>query len=369
MPSAYSSDEDTSGKGLCTIDVNMDAFESDDEEPKQARVNSRSNMKQEQRKIESSSAASAGRSASEGKRVVVQTLAGPQYKRESSAVVEKAAAQEMWNTIEVQYALTASLKELADGTKEPVLKVADHVDNVFGEKAGAGRSKNHICGGMSIVDVGSSFPVTLQLDIEGLKTALPAKSITDTGSAATFTIRPKMSFSHPVGKEIYAGNKAAAENSPFLQEYKDYTLDNVDSGINYVEDEDGEHALIRKTHPVIGLFNDARRQIGKGPLTDDDLLEKTQLYIASASDTRKCLGLLKGLMQEKLQIQNLYDVKFNLRRARGGASADSNDTAWDSLQEIGDSVKGDQSKARLLSQPNQLHVTVQYKYKSLGRGS
>jgi hypothetical protein len=356
-------DDGESASPACGAAVNLDAFDtsSEDESP-----NTRQERVADATPAAAAAPSSFGRTADANEGMVaVQTLEGTKFVKANAASLAGKEAEETWKTVDVQFYLSASLNELAEGAKAPELKISEHVKNAFGETNGE-RSKNHICGGISIVDIGSTFPVSLHLDVAGLDSPAPAKCMTADGSSGACTIRPHASFSHPVGKEIFAGNKAAAENSVFLKAYSGYTLDSVENGITYVEDEDGEHALIKKSHPVIGLFNDARHQIGQGPLTEADLLDKTQLYIASAADTRKCLNILKGLMQKRLQIQNLYGVSFKLRRASGEIEEGQDQPAWNDLAEVGDGIQGQQSRERMLSQQNKLYVTAQYKYKSLG---
>ena len=300
-------------------------------------------------------------------RVAVQQLDGSKkFVRASAATAAVTPLNDDgWREVEIQYYLCASLNELAEGDKDPVLKLSDKA-LAFGEKEGAARTVHHICGGMSVTEYDSTFPATLQLDVDGIQTDPPVKRMTHEGSCGALTIRPKSTFSDPQGLQIASGNSQVADNSTFLKTYAGWNPDNVDNGITYAEDDDGEEqAFVKSGHPVISYFNEARRDAGEGALTDDDLLEGTKLYMASAGDTRKCLAALKKAMSSRLQIQDLYKVQFKLRRARGAIVGDSNQPEWNDATEVGDALS-DKSREVALNQPNKRYLTVKYKYKNLG---
>ena len=300
-------------------------------------------------------------------RVAVHSLDGTKkFVRASAATAAVAPIHDDgWREVEIQYYLSASLNELAGGDKDPVLKLADKA-RAFGEKDG-NRSQHHICGGMHVTEFDSTFPVTLNLDVDGIKTDSPVKRMTHEGSCADLMMRPKSTFSDPQGLQIASGNSQVADSSVFLKEYSGWNPDNVDNGITYAEDDDGEEqAFVKSGHPVISYFNEARRDAGEPALTDQDLLEGTKLYMASAGDTRKCLAALKKAMSSRLQIQDLYKVKFNLSRARGVVAEGKDHPEWNDVTEVGDTFVTDKAREVRMNQPNNLYVTVKYKYKNLG---
>lgn len=70
-----------------------------------------------------------------------------------------------------------------------------------------------------------------------------------------------------------------------------WTIDDLDDGITYAAN--GEQAFVVKDHPVIAYFNRLLESQGEAPLTQDDFLEGTKLFMTSANDTRTCLADLK----------------------------------------------------------------------------
>lgn len=365
------SDDGPPASPACGAGVNLDlgAFDtSSDEDHDQSssssedevRVSSRNRRRSSRRTPDSNHEAPSGR-------VVSHNLDGTKkYVRASAAMAAAAPNNENpWKEVEVQYYLCASLNDLESGAKEAVLKLSDRA-MAFGEKDGK-RSQNHICGGVHVTEIDSTFPASLQLDVDGMKTDSPIKRMTHEGSSGALTIRPKSSFSDVEGIQIVTGNSNVADKSAFLRDYANWNPDNVDNGITYAEDEDGdEQAFVKQGHPVISYFNEARRDAGQAPLTADELLEGTKLYMASAVDTRKCLAALKKAMSSRLQIQDLYKVQFKLRRARGEIAEGMDAPAWNDPTEVGDAVHGQNSREALMKTPYKLYLGVKYKYKSLG---
>ena len=363
------SDDGPPASPACGANVNLDlgAFDtSSDEDHDQSATSSEDEVVVSSRSRRRSSRRSPAEDRSSG-RVAVHQLDGTQKFVRASAAVAAAApiVENPWKEVEVQYYMCASLNDLESGAKDAVLKLADRA-MAFGGKDG-NRTKNHICGGVHVTEIDSTFPCSLHLDVDGMETDSPIVRMTHEGSSGALTIRPKSSFSNPEGIQIVTGNSNVADKSAFLRDYATWTPDNVDTGITYAEDEDGEEqAFLKKGHPVISYFNEARRDAGEQPLTDENLLEGTKLFMASATDTRKCLAALKKAMSSRLQIQDLYKVQFNLRRARGEVAEGKTQPAWNDETEVGDAVHGQNSREALMKTPNKLYITVKYKYKSLG---
>ncbi len=302
----------------------------------------------------------------------IQTLQGTKYVSVNSAAP---APKSEWLEVEVQYYLSGSLDDLKAGRVEPVLKLSDNCMAVFDEDPEK-RSDNHICGGLLITEVDSTFPATLQLDVRGLEAVQAVKCVTHTGSRGAYTISPKMKFSSDKGVQIAAANENM-EQMTFLTEYPGWNLGNIDKGINYVEDpEQGEQAIIQNLHPIVAYFNRARERDGEPPISEEDYMPGTSLLMASADDTRRCLISLKKNMQSRLQIQNLYNVAFHLRRARGEPDPheegdDAVDAAtccepsWTASEEVMDGLTGDSAEKHVMGVKNKLYLKAKFKYRTL----
>lgn len=302
-----------------------------------------------------------GRSKSGGRTVRMHSLSGPTRVSAAAAAEAAAPSESDWKEVRVMYRLSSSLRELADGNKEALLKLSDKALQIFDDSPDK-RSENHICGGMSVVEYDSTFPVSMHLDVNGVKADTPIKSFTSTGSSGAMTIRPKSSFSDVKGLQIAAGNLDMAEKSAFLRDYKGWNLNNVEQGITFAVN--GENAFVEAGHPVISYFNAVLEEDGDDPLTEDDLLPGTNMFMTSAEDTRVCLASLKRTMQQRLQIQNLYNVSFALRRAHGEPDDDGN-VAWDDAEEVLDGVQGQKTADALLDTKRTFYATVAYKFRTL----
>ena len=92
------------------------------------------------------------------------------------------------------------------------------------------------------------------------------------------------------------------------------------------------------------------------------------MYMTSAEDTRACLASLKRTMQDRLKIQNLYNVSFSLSRAHGEVLTEGDDAgkiAWDDEEEILDGVQGRTTADVILDAKRTFYATIAYKYRTL----
>lgn len=268
-----------------------------------------------------------------------------------------------WDTVEVAYYMCASLRDLAEGKVAPELKLSDNAMAVFDDSPDK-RTDTHICGSMSIVDYESTFPVSMHIDVAGTSENTPSKSVTHTGSRGALTIRPKTAYTatDAVGKKIAQGAMALDAKREFLTSYPGWNDSNIEEGITYTPN--GETALIVPDHPVISYFNMAYQHLGESLITKDAIDPDLGVYKARADDTKECLESLKQNMQKHLQMQNLYNVKFQLSRARGEIGDDGK-IAWDDAEEVLDGLSAARSPDALLDAKHKIYVTVKYEFRAL----
>ena len=351
-------------------DLNFDdSSSSEDEVPlRNSRVSSRANDSsdeetQYQRKASSSARSVQGHSAGRASGSVrVHSLSGPSVMSAQAATAAAAATplDSEWKEVRVSYRLCASLRELADGEVEPELKLSNNAMQIF-DNSDKKRSENHICGGVSIVEYDSSFPASLHIDVDGIKSGA-SKSFTQSGTRGALTIRPRGSFSDARGIEIAAGNMVKAQKSAFLREYKGWTLNNVDDGITFCKD--GVNAMVESNHPIVAYYNAVLADGGDDPIGEGDIIGGTSMFMAKVVDVDECLASLKRTMQESLQIQNLYDVAFKLSRAYGDAG-DDGEIAWDDAVEVLDGVQGAKTGDAIMDQKRTLYMTAAFKVRTL----
>lgn len=287
-----------------------------------------------------------------------------------------------WSEVKIAYYLSASMDDFAKGRVEPVMKLSDSAMAIFDESPET-RTANHICGGVFVTEVKSDFPSTMHLDVDGVSAAPGTKSVTHEGSRGQFTVSPRMQFSSENGVLIAASNERKVEQMKFLQQFPGWNLGNINNGVQEVADSQGNvHALIDKNHPVVAYFNAARAKAKLGDLTDRDLMENTNFYQASPEDARTCMDSLKGSMRNRLQIQNLYDVSFRLRRARAtvvddadaadddaAAAAEGDDVVvdrtWISPDEVLDGVTRSTAPSHVMNAKHKIYVTAKILYRTL----
>lgn len=78
-----------------------------------------------------------------------------------------------------------------------------------------------------------------------------------------------------------------------------WTVDNVDRGVTY--DQEGELAFAVVDHPVIDYVKRILEESGESPLTEDDIIDGTNMYMMSATHTHKgMIDLKRELSGERL---------------------------------------------------------------------
>ena len=344
-----------SGGPACAFDLAGDS-DSDSEDEVQVRTGRSVGREDAEDRSTASSRRVQGRAAGSMR---VHSLSGP-------SPVSAQAASEMvqsdadWNEVRVSYRMCASLRELADGEVDPSLKLAASAMKIFDNSEN--RTENHICGGVRIVEFDSTFPASLHVDVEGLADAGTAKSFTQSGTCGALTMRPRASFSDARGIEVAAGNMEKAQKSAFLREYKGWNLNNVNKRITFCAD--GVNAMVESDHPIVAYYNSVLNEAGDDPIGDDDLIEGTTMFMAKVTDVNECLESLKRTMQENLQIQNLYNVSFKLRRAYGEAG-DDGEIAWDDAEEVLDGVQSSKTGDAIMDQKRTLYMTAAFKVRTL----
>ncbi len=341
-----SSSEDDNNGNVSNVRVSGRRAESSDDES--------SSRKAPARRVQ-------GRSANEGRSIRMHSLSGTTRVSAAAAAEAVAPSDSDWKQVRISFRLATTLRQLANGESKAELKLSDKAMAIFDDSPDK-RSENHICGGMSVVEYDNTFPATLHLDVMGVKADTPVKSFTSTGSSGALTFRPKSSFSGENGLKIAAGNVEMAEQSAFLRDYKGWNLNNVEKGITYAAN--GEQAFVEAGHPVVSYFNAVLEEDGEEPLTERDLIEGTNMFMTSAEDTRVCLASLKRTMQQRLQIQNLYNVSFGLRRAHGELDDEGN-VAWDDEEEIFDGLQGRHTGDAILDAKRTFCATIAYKFRTL----
>jgi hypothetical protein len=336
-------------------------FESSSDDDTRARVGTRvdsSSDEEVQRKPVSRSvqARSAGRS------VRVHSLSGPTLMNAKAATTVASAVDSDWKEVSVSYRLVASLRELANGDVTPELKLSEKAMGIF-DNSEHKRSENHICGGIAVTEYDSTFPVTLHVDVQGIKSSL-ANSFTHTGTRGALTIRPRGNFTSSKGIAVAAGNMEKADKSTFLRDYKNWNLNNIDGGITYCAD--GVNAMIEFGHPVVEFYNAVLISGGDDPIDENDLLRGTNMFMARVGDVNTCLTSLKKIMQENLQIQNLYGVSFKLSRAYGDSDT-NNEIPWDDAAEVLDGVQVSKTSDAILDQKRTIYLKATFKVRTLDR--
>jgi hypothetical protein len=267
-------------------------------------------------------------------------------------------------TVRVSYRICASLNDLKKGKVDASLKINEKARNIF-DSLEEGRSKNHICSNLKVVEYSHNFPCSLQLDVEGLHGVDSAKSFTQSGARGAFTMRPNADFAdETTGVELTAGT-SRAHQSPFLQKYTGWNLDNVDRGITFAAD--GINALVESDHPICEYYNASLKLQGQDEIGEQDLLPGTKMFMCKAKDVKDCLNSLKKGMSENLNISDLHNVSFNLRRAYGEPSDDGT-IAWDADEDLFDNL-ADPTNARareaVENKKRTLYLTASFKMKSL----
>lgn len=268
-------------------------------------------------------------------------------------------------TVRVSYRLCASLNDLKEGKVNASLKLSENARNIF-DGLETGRSKNHICAGLKVVEYSHNFPCSLQIDVAGLTGIESAKAFTQAGSRGAFTMRPNGDFADETnGVELTTGNDRAHQ-SPFLQKYNGWNLNNVDKGITWASD--GINALVEKDHPICEYYNASLRAQGQKPIGQQDMLSGTNMFMCKASDVKDCLENLKQGMLTNLKITDLHDVSFNVKRAYGEPDAQTGAIEWDDEEEIYDGL-ADPANVRgreaALGKKRTLYLTAAFKMRAL----
>ena len=267
-------------------------------------------------------------------------------------------------TVRVSYRLCASLNDLKKGKVQARLQLNKEAKNIF-DSLENGRSKNHICAGLKVVEYSHNFPCSLQVDVAGLNGVESAKSFTQSGARGAVTLRPNAEFADETnGVELTSGNDRAHQ-SPFLQKYSGWNLNNVDKGITFASD--GINALVEQNHPICEYYNASLKAQGQEPIGQRDLLAGTTLFMCKANDVKDCLESLRNGMTNNLKITDLHDVAFNIKRAYGEAN-DEGEIAWDDDEEIYDTLadtENPRARSGVMDKKRVLYLTAAFKMRAL----
>ncbi len=274
---------------------------------------------------------------------------------------EKAeAAAPKWNTAEITFQKSFSLDELAadkDG-KIAVLKLSEEI-SAFGAK------KEHLLDGIDLVDLETDLPVTVSLDLGGIK-ADKVDRYTHTNAKGVYIVRRREKWSNP--RRVALTKRSAKTNVRFLQAYSGWTLDNIDDGINWL---DKDTALVKKDHPLIAIIN----EVAKQPLTKDDIKLKGWYSISRATVSHS-LEWLKQEMEDKLPLTDLTKLRFTISRAitTKGTSDNGSDSVgvkmlgtesalWLDSAEVFDNLDAKRSKEAATAQRYSIYMKLEVRWR------
>ncbi len=286
---------------------------------------------------------------------------------------------EGWNFATVAFRLSSSLRQLASKPENAVIGISPEAIGIFESEDFLSsnadkdsRSSNHLLGGVTLKGYRNEFPVSLQMNLEGIPNK--RKHYTSDGNPGAFIFLKKDKARNiHVSLNEGTGNS----NSPFLRNYPGWNLTNIADGINELDATTNSQlaTLIRADHPIIGMFNKTKISQGEKALTVNDQ-SPMGYFTAKRDDATKCLNSLKQTMEKTLQIKNLYKTQIRFTRAFPntinaknsiietiGQSANN----WMDSEELFDNVSKVESEGKklLLDKKYTLHLDITFKYKNL----
>ncbi len=284
-----------------------------------------------------------------------------------------------WNSTHVTFKISGSLNEFAKNSKKCCDSISENAKGIFestkleqkqensdisnGNKSDIklkNRTTNHMCVGLSLTKVESSFPCSLALNIEGINIPNESKTFTSDGNSGSFIVTPKMNYNSQEG--IPLNQKCRDTDSPFIKNFPGWNLGNIHEGITHL---DKKMSMISDKHPVVVIFDSIRMSRGESPLNEENQ-PIPGFYHASRKDTEKCLQTIKDKMQKHLKIQDLYKMKVSISRAFTEKISSINgikkNSSWLDATEIYDNINGENAKKREADEKHNLYVTFKVEY-------
>ena len=206
--------------------------------------------------------------------------------------------------------------------------------------------KNVILHNVTLESVGSTFPISLGVDISGVE----GRSFTRTGNQYATIVPPRAvsSSSLPL-----TANGEQLTNSDYLTKYPGMTIDNIRTkGVVKVEDE--SVIFLDRTHPVIGML-EANADVLQVGLETSDLIDNRWFKVAN-DVFKDCADLLADRLVAKLPVENLESFKVAIERA--------GNVDWDAPHGIGDSssAANDRALEHMMQKDNSLCMQISVEY-------
>lgn len=273
-----------------------------------------------------------------------------------------------WMTKNVTFRFSASLQDLAESKRKPYCTISENAKAMFKDpneelKSDADKRKksskrsvrnnsdsngtsksnaNHIVGEIKLIEYRNNFPCSLKMRMSGIKTS-ESKSFTSDDSICDYVLLPKTDrFGYP----ITLVERSASVDTPFLEKFPGYTLDNIEQGITNFDD---SRTLVPVNHPIVATINQVRLDQGKDELNPDDAKHSPVVgfYVVERTTVDSFMGSLKADMENFLPLTNLYKLSPTFSRAFTGDSTESSTdhlslaTSWTNGTEIFENLASD----------------------------
>lgn len=188
------------------------------------------------------------------------------------------------------------------------------------------------------------------------------KTFTSNGQKCNYSVYPK---SKKVGINVPIATCKVGKEISFFTRYPGYTIDNLDTGIAYVNDK----AVIQKTHPVVNMITMDAKSKDKNPKKVFKSFSKTHYQVDSALviDT---VNALKSNLQARIPTVKENELKMNIMRSvtsQTHSEKVNNQNSWRDGAEIYDNVLSEQSKPGILSKTYSFTASFRVKYRSIHR--
>lgn len=284
----------------------------------------------------------------------------------SSKNKSNTSRNEDWETVTVTHRIHGSMSDFATDSKKCFSEISEFSKKIFNDRENDGKEnsshQNHILAGMRLVKAKNPFRCTIQLSLEGVDQKDQKDfSAQGKGIPGVATLYPKESVDYSANPvQIVKGN-ANSSNSRFLKEYPGWNSDNLDEGIQYIKDAEGK-CLIKMNHPVVGVFNELRRENGEKPLNEKNMV-MNGFYEGEEKAVKKCLDMIRENLDENLQIKNLNNLKFKINRAFTKPTSVEHAQQWNDKTEF--ETLTDHSHQNMLKEKGDLLLTVEYKFKNV----
>ncbi len=237
----------------------------------------------------------------------------------------------VWQTRVVVVHFPASAKDLASGVTSPEVAIAGPSS---GDDAPADlfAGKNHMIREISVLSAHNSFPISLHIDVTGVKADLgheaPQSVAAGSGSRGMFTLMSGETTSAP--SLLLKASPGSTDNG-FVERYPGTTLENIWEGVDTVSKKN--FYMVALDHPVVECFNEAREDRGEAALTAKHCKSPGVLTLDKHTINDLMTKHLIPAMTENLRIVNLNEMGLRFSRAFGTPAEDGS-VAWDDPIEL-----------------------------------